>query len=239
MDFKTIFCDIFIMNGLDIHLTEYNIEKFKCLTDIMLETNKTMNITAITEIDKIVSLHYSDCVKVAEHISHGAKVLDVGCGGGFPILPLAIVRPDLNITGLDSTDKKIKYVQHAADDLGLAIQTVSARAEELAKSQEHREKYDVVVGRAVARLNILSELCIPFVRIGGCFVAMKGFAGQSECDEAIRGIQKLGGSVSDFQEYDLFLMGEIEKRSLIRINKEGPTPAEYPRSFGSIKKKPL
>ncbi len=239
MTFETLFRDIFEKNHLESYITDENIRQFEKLTEIMLETNQNMNITAITDPVKIVPLHYADCVKVAEYIPQNAKVLDVGCGGGYPILPLAIVRPDLDITGLDSTEKKIKYVQKTADSLGLRVHTVAARAEDVAKLTEHREQYDVVIGRAVARLNMLDELCMPFVKIGGQFIAMKGLAGAEEYSEAIGGIQKLGGKPESMNEYDLALADSTEKRTLITVNKIASTPKEFPRGFGAIKKKPL
>lgn len=239
MEFETLFRDIFIKNGLEPYITEHNTSQFRKLTEIMLETNQHMNITAITDVEKIIPLHYADCVKVASLLPQNAKILDVGCGGGYPILPLAIVRPDLDITGLDSTEKKVKYVQKTADDLGLHIKTISARAEDVAKLPEHREKYDVVIGRAVARLNMLDELCLPFVKIGGKFIAMKGLAGFDEYSEAKVGIQRLGGVLQEKTEYDLHLIDEFEKRTLILVEKTSNTPKEFPRGFGAIKKKPL
>ena len=239
MTFETLFRDVFEKNHLESYITDENIRLFEKLTDIMLETNQSMNITAITDLEKIVPLHYADCVKVAECIPQNSKVLDVGCGGGYPVLPLAIVRPDLNITGLDSTEKKIKYVQKTADSLGLSVCTVAARAEDVAKLADQREQYDVVIGRAVARLNVLCELCMPFVKIGGQFIAMKGLAGAEEYREASDGIQKLGGKLQDLQEYDLLLTNDAEKRTLILIDKTSNTPKEFPRSFGAMKKKPL
>ena len=237
--FREIFTDIFQKNGLEQYINDEIIEKFSKLTDIMIETNAVMNITALTTVEKIVPLHYADCVKIAEYIPNGATVIDVGCGGGFPILPLAIVRPDLKITGLDSTDKKIKYVQKTADTLGLNIQTLSARAEDAAKMPQLRDSFDVAISRAVARMNVLDELCMPFVKVGGAFIAMKGAAGQEELDEARCGIQKLGGSIADSKEYVLYTSEENEKRVVIEVQKEKETPKEYPRSFGAIKKKPL
>ncbi len=239
MTFETLFRDVFEKNHLESYITDENIRLFEKLTDIMLETNQSMNITAITDLEKIVPLHYADCVKVAECIPQNAKVLDVGCGGGYPVLPLAIVRPDLDITGLDSTEKKIKYVQKTADSLGLSVRTVAARAEDVAKLADQREQYDVVIGRAVARLNVLCELCMPFVKIGGQFISMKGLAGAEEYREASDGIQKLGGKLQDLQEYDLLLTNDAEKRTLILIDKTSNTPKEFPRSFGAMKKKPL
>lgn len=239
MKFETLFRDIFEKNGLEQYVTDRNVAQFEKLTEIMLETNQSMNITAITDIEKIIPLHYADCVKVAEFIPRNAKVLDVGCGGGYPILPLAIVRPDLDITGLDSTDKKIKYVQRTADVMGLSVKTISARAEDVAKLAEHREMYDIVIGRAVARLNVLDELCLPFAKVDGMFISMKGLAGSAEYDEATEGIQKLGGQLAEMFGYDLNLNVGSEKRTLLLIKKNAHTPKEYPRAFGSIKKKPL
>ena len=239
MEFSEIFCSIFEKNDLGRYATPYNIQQFEKLTEIMLDTNQSMNITAITEVEKIIPLHYADCVKIAAYIPQNATVLDVGCGGGFPILPLAIVRPDLRITGLDSTDKKIRYVKQAGEQLGVNIQTLSARAEDAAKLSEYRENFDIVIGRAVARLNVLDELCIPFVRVGGCFLAMKGLAGTEEHAEAEIGIEKLSGQTREVLEYDLYTQSDVEKRTLIVIEKISKTPKEFPRAFGAIKKKPL
>ena len=237
--FEELFIDIFRTNGLDQYIRDDIIAKFKSLTDIMIETNAVMNITALTTLEKIIPLHYADCVKIAGHIPEGASVIDIGCGGGFPVLPLAIVRPDLNITGLDSTDKKIRYVQKTGDALGLHITTLSARAEDAAKMPDLRDSFDMAISRAVARMNVLDELCMPFVKIGGAFVAMKGAAGQEELDEAVGGIQKLGGQVVSSIEYDLHTETDSEKRTVIEVRKITNTPKEYPRAFGAMKKKPL
>ncbi len=237
--FYEIFIDVFRKNNLEIYLQNSIIEKFATLTDIMLETNAVMNITALTTFEKIIPLHYADCVIAAAHIEKNATVLDVGCGGGFPILPLAIVRPDLKLIGLDSTEKKILYVQRTANTLELPIRTIYGRAEEIARDPAHREKYDIVISRAVARLNILNELCLPLVRPGGTFWAMKGVAGVEERNEAESGCQKLGGIIEHHTEYPLYLTDSVEHRTMIRVNKIIPTPSLYPRSFGIIKKKPL
>lgn len=237
--FKELFTEIFQNNGLEIYIRDDNIEKFEKLTEIMIQTNAVMNITALTTIEKIIPLHYADCVKIAEKIPEGSTVIDIGCGGGFPILPLAIVRPDLKITGLDSTDKKVRYVQNTAHELGLRISTLSARAEEAAKMVQYRDFFDVAISRAVARMNLLDELCMPFVKVGGTFIAMKGAAGQEELDEAQNGIEKLGGVITKMDEYDLYTGHENEKRTVIEITKLKDTPKEFPRGFGAIKKKPL
>ena len=239
LSFQEYFNYIFAKNGLEIYSTDENIRKFYDLTVKMVETNKVMNITALTTMDKIIPLHYADCVKAAALIPQNATVADIGCGGGFPILPLAIVRPDLKLVGIDSTEKKIRYVQNTADELGLAVNAISGRAEDLAKQADYRDGFDAVISRAVARLNILDELCMPFVKVGGEFIALKGAAGQEELTEAQNGIQKLGGQLQSADEYSLFTAEDEEKRVMVRISKISPTPKEYPRAFGAMKKKPL
>ena len=239
MTFRDVYTEIFKRNCLEEFIKDEIIEKFEILTEIMVKQNEVMNITALTTIDKIVPLHYADCAKVEKWIPYGSRVIDIGCGGGFPILPLAIIRPDLQITGLDSTEKKIRYVQNTASQLGLKIETVSARAEDAVKNLNFRETYDVAISRAVARMNILSELCIPFVKTNGFFIAMKGAAGSEEAEEAKQGIKKMGGIIEKIDEYELFTGNENEKRTVIKVEKVRSTPKTYPRSFGSIKKKPL
>ena len=239
LSFREYFIRIFEKNGLEAYSTDENIRKFYDLTVKMVETNKVMNITALTTVDKIIPLHYADCVKAAAFIPQNATVADIGCGGGFPILPLAIVRPDLKLVGIDSTEKKIRYVQNTADELGLSVTAISGRAEDLAKQTDYRDHFDVVISRAVARLNVLDELCMPFVKVGGLFIALKGAAGQEELSEAMNGIQKLGGQLQGIDEYSLFTADDEEKRVMVRIDKISATPKEYPRAFGAIKKKPL
>ena len=240
MDYQA-FCEeftrIFEKNGLNEWCRDGIMKKFFILTQRMVETNAVMNITALTTTDKIIPLHYADCVIAAKYIPENARVIDIGCGGGFPILPLAIVRPDLKLVGVDSTAKKIRYVQSVAGELGLLVTAVAGRAEEY--QAECRETFDVAISRAVARLNILDELCLPFVRIGGKFIALKGAAGDEEKAEALGGIEILGGTLQTVQKYDLHLENGSEERTLIEIQKTSPTPAKYPRAFGAIKKKPL
>ena len=237
--FKHLFNEIFHANGLDSFVTDENVEKFWDLTEIMLKTNAVMNITAITEIEKIIPLHYADCVKIANLIPDNAQVADIGCGGGFPILPLSIVRPDLKIVGIDSTEKKVKYVSEVGHMLDLSIETVADRAEALARLPEMRQKFDVVVSRAVARLNILDELCMPFVKPDGFFIAMKGAAGLQELDEASSGIKLLGGTLEQKIEYSLKLSEQEEKRTVFVVRQNGKIDHVYPRPFANIKKKPL
>ena len=237
--FKEIFSDVFEKNGLHPYINDENTEKFWNLTQLMLETNAVMNITAITDVEKIIPLHYADCVKIAELIPQNAKVADIGCGGGFPILPLAIVRPDLQLIGIDSTEKKARYVRETAGKLNLKVETVAGRAEELAKDANMRQCFDIVISRAVARLNILDELCMPFVKPNGYFIAMKGAAGMEEYKEAESGINKLGGVLAKAEQYELLTVDQKEQRTVFVIQQNKQVPDAYPRSFANMKKKPL
>ena len=188
----------------------------------------------------------------------GIRMADIGCGGGFPGLPVKIVRDDIDITMIDSTEKKIRYVGETANKLGLVrVTPLSARAEEIASSKGAlREKFDVVTARALARLNVLAELCLPFVKVGGVFVSMKAATAEEELQEARRGIGQLGGKVKYVKEIhfepstlDMTSFSEAEKnavaefmsakRYMIVIEKVSHTPDAYPRQYAKISKKPL
>jgi 16S rRNA (guanine527-N7)-methyltransferase len=238
MNFKESYFGILKENGLEEFATDALAERFSELTDRLLAYNEGVNLTAITDPEQIILRHYADCLKAVHAFPQNAKVLDVGCGGGFPCLPLAIARPDLTVVGLDSTEKKLRFVESAAKGMGLRLSTVAGRAEELSHT-EMRESFDVVTARAVAALNVLSEWCLPFVKVGGIFLAMKGVAGFEEYQEAEIGIEKLGGREEQSLQYDLHLLDQSEKRTLIQIRKEYKTPREFPRVFGAIKKRPL
>ena len=238
--FDALFLNVFQANGLEKYVTEAGMDVFRRLTERMLTVNAVMNLTALTTIEKIIPLHYADCALIADRFPLGASVADVGCGGGFPTLPVAILRPDLHITAIDSTDKKVRYVNETACLLGLSnVCGVTARAEELGRDSEKRESFDVVVSRAVARMNVLNELCYPLCRIGGTVLFLKGAAGQDELDEAAVGIQRLGGDEPVLETYALDTMGELETRTLVTIQKRRATPPEFPRVFGQIRKRPL
>ena len=237
--FETLFREVFHKNGLDGYINKKTIRLFSDLTDRMIETNRVMNITALTTPEKIIPLHYADCALIAGRIPENAKVADVGCGGGFPTLPLAILRPDLTITAIDSTEKKVRYVAETAKALGLSVHTCAGRAEELAGQPDFREQFDLVVSRAVARQNILNELCLPLVKVGGQLLTMKGAGGEEEYREAMNSVRLLGGGEARLDSYTLYLTDGEEKRTVITVQKETPTEAKYPRPFGKIKKNPL
>lgn len=220
-------------------------EKLCELTDIMLEKNKVMNLTAITEPYDIALKHYLDSLTASDYITQNSKIIDVGCGAGFPSLPLAIVRPDLQITALDSTAKRIGYINETAQKLGLAnIGGVCARAEEYVSGC--REKYDTAIARAVAPLNVLCEFCLPYIRTGGTFIAMKGPGADDEVKTAAKAISVLGGELDSVNR--IILHGSYKElldppetlvRNVLLIRKIRKTPDNFPRNYSAISKKPL
>lgn len=230
--------EAFTANGYGELIDREKAEKFYALSNLLVETNKKTNLTAITDEVGIVYKHFLDSATVCKYIPIGAEVIDVGCGAGFPSLPVAILRSDVKITSLDSTGKKIDFVNLAANQLGLwNVQGVCARAESYVA--DHREKYDVCVGRAVSRLNVLAEICIPFVKIDGCFVSMKASKGEEELSEAKTGISKLGCEPAEQDKICISFPEENLERNIYCFKKISKTPKEYPRNYSQITKKPL
>ena len=237
--FFELFCPIMEQNGFAEIADKEHAEKFHRLTARMLEVNEYMNLTAIKEPRAIALLHYADSLTVSRLIPEGARVADIGCGAGFPSLPLAICRPDLKILSLDSTAKRIRYVQETADMLECEnLTAIAARAEEAARAA-HREKYDICTARAVAALPVLAELCLPFVRVGGKFLAMKARRGEEEWESAERAVKTLGGKLIARHRITLTDGAEEDERIIFEIEKIKPTPAQYPRAFAKITKSPL
>ena len=206
-------------------------------SDRLLETNKVMNLTAITEPEEVARLHFLDSAALLLLADfRGKSVVDVGTGAGFPGMPLRLLEPSLRLTLLDSLGKRIGFLQGCCDALGLAdVQCVHARAEEFAEA--HREGYDIAVSRAVANLRLLSELCLPLVKVGGQFLAMKSAGSDLEIDEAKKAIVTLGGKLAAVRDYPI-PETDITHR-LVVIEKVSPTPKRYPRPFAKIKKAPL
>lgn len=238
-NFPDLYREIFENNNLSKYISDEYIDKFYKLTQELLRVNEYMNLTAIKDVADIVSKHYADSLSITDLISENSTVIDIGTGAGFPSLPLAIVHPDIRITALDSTVKKLKYISDTAELLNLNnITTLNARAEE-AGHDVYRESYDYVCARAVAPLNILCEYCLPFVKIGGKCFAMKSTSADTEIDEALVTIEKLGGEMTENISLDLYNVNGIQKRNIIIIQKNQSTPIIYPRNNAQINKNPL
>lgn len=240
-EFYNIVLEIWSKNASLPDLSEEKAQKLYALTNHMLEVNKSMNLTAIKDEESIILKHYADSLAVSAYIPSGASVIDVGCGAGFPTLPLAIFRPDISITALDSTAKRIEYVKQAARLLVLNnVSAISERAEILANNPSYRESFDVATARAVAAMPILVELCLPFVKVGGSFVAMKAAKGDDEAKNSANAVTKCGGKLLTIDERPLHSRnGDSERRVIICVSKEVKTPKEFPRHYSKINKKPL
>ena len=239
--FYSVLTKTFGDNGMSSLLTKDVCDRFYRLTVRMLTENEKYNLTAITEPEKIILNHYADCAVLAKRLKKGASVIDVGCGAGFPTLPVAILRDDLKILAVDSTAKRINYVNETAELLGLTNVTAGAmRAEDGGKDPEYREKFDYATARAVAEMRVLSELCLPYVKVGGEFIAMKGKNAEFELSAARKAIATLGGRNTTVEEVKLTdTKKEIFSHPLISVQKKEKTPALYPRVFAQISKKPL
>ena len=228
----------FEQNGLGDLLTDHTTEKLYSFSNMLIETNKITNLTAITDEKGIILKHFVDCASISRYIPRGARIIDVGCGAGFPSLPLAIILPDISVVSLDSTGKKIEFVSKTAQALGLNnLTAICARAEEFAT--DNRESFDLCTSRAVARLNILAELCLPLVKVGGLFVAMKSNKGAEEYSEAQSGIKKLGATLERSNEEAFSLDGDTITRETYIFKKTTPSPKEFPRKYAQILKTPL
>lgn len=223
---------------LGISISVEQLRSFDMLSELLVEQNKTMNLTAITDPDGIAVKHFADSISVltACDIPNGSKIIDIGTGAGFPGIPLLIMRPDIDLTMLDSTAKKLRYVQSTVDSLGLIATTLHTRAEEAGQSKDYRENFDFCVSRAVAALNVLCEYCLPFVKVGGYFIAMKASKAQEEIADAKASIKLLGGKIVDEKSFTLSDGGE---RTLVVIKKISHIPPKYPRPSAQIAKKPL
>lgn len=200
----------------------------------LLEKNQVMNLTAITDPAQVGRLHFLDSLTLLDLADfRGKQVIDVGCGGGFPGVPLKIACPEMELTLLDSLGKRMDWLAQILPGLGVEARCVTARAEEAVAGC--RESYDFAVSRAVARLNVLCELCLPYVQVGGTFLAMKGAAAQAEVEQARGAIRRLGGEVARLAAFPQ--VGQ--EHAVVVIRKIRPTPAQFPRRFAKIKQQPL
>ena len=219
---------------------ETALPQLAAFSDFLLRENDRINLTAITAPHDVALKHIADSICISPHIARGAVLLDVGSGAGFPALPIAIVRPDITVYALDSTAKKTDFILRAAAFLELQnVRVITARAEEAARDGAYRETFDVVTARAVSELNILCELCSPFLKQGGRFIAMKADAPAREIADAESALRPLHLEIE--KQLPLTLQNEREQinRTLILINKTAPTPNIYPRANAKIKKQPL
>ena len=221
-----------------VELDETALERFDIYAEMLAETNKSMNLTAITEPDEIVIKHFADSLSLLKYAKFPEKssLIDVGTGAGFPGVALLIARPDLNLTLLDSLNKRLAFLDEVLNGLGLKAKTVHLRAEEGGRDKNYRECYDFAVARAVAALPVLSEYCLPFVKVGGEFLAMKGACADEEISDAKNAIGLLGGKLSEKNSFELFGRGE---RNIIKIKKISQTPTKYPRQPSKIVKNNL
>ncbi len=238
-DFQALFRDIFKKNGLTRFCDCKIIDAFARFTDLLQEENAHTNLTAIRDLPGMIAKHYADCLLAEPFFPKNATVLDVGCGGGFPTIPLAIARPDLHITAIDSTAKKIRFVEKAASALSLSnVKPICARIE-APELRVLREQFDIVTSRAMARTNALCELLLPFVKIGGQMVVLKGSQGTAELAEALRCIQLLGAKPEQDFACSLKTTSDPEERHILLLAKEKTSPPLYPRVYATILKKPL
>ena len=228
------------LQQLHIALSEKQMEQFLQYYELLVEKNKVMNLTAITEFDEVVEKHFLDSVSLTQQLDlhQPLKVLDLGTGAGFPGIPLKIVFPELEITLMDSLNKRILFLQDVISSLQLEnIEAVHGRAEEAARNKKYREGFDLCVSRAVANISTLSEYCLPFVKVGGSFISYKSSTIEDELEDGKKGIAILGGKVNDV--YKFTLPDSELQRSFVIIEKEKKTPKAYPRKAGTPSKEPL
>ena len=219
---------------LGLELSEKTAEKLCQFGEAVVKQNEVMNLTAITEPSQVAKLHLLDSLTVAKTVDlKGKRVIDVGCGAGFPGVPVQIACPEAKVTLLDSLGKRMAWLEQILPQLGVNAQCVTARAEEYAA--KHRESYDYATSRAVARLNILLELTAPFVKVGGAVLAMKGAAAREELEESKNAITKLGLKLETVADYPM----DGTAHTVLVLRKVKPTPPQYPRRFAKIKQSPL
>lgn len=227
--------EILINNNID----SATAEAFYRYYELLVEWNEKINLTAITEEDEVATKHFLDSLNAAKGIAKdGMEVIDVGTGAGFPGLPVKIANPGIRLTLVDSLNKRINFLNEVVSELGLKdVTTVHSRAEEMGINKNHREKYDLCVSRAVANLTTLCELCLPFVKVGGMFVSLKGPKAAEELEEAKKAIGLLGGEFVKMQTYDV--SDTDLNHNIVIIKKISQTPTKYPRKAPKPAKEPL
>ena len=226
------------MSKIDIELNNVQIKQFFSYMNLLIEWNKKINLTAIIEPKEIIIKHFVDCGTIFKYIEEKDNVIDVGTGAGFPGIPIKILNNKINITLVDSLNKRINFLSEVVNELELKnVKVIHGRAEDLAQNKEYREKYDKAVSRAVANLSTLSEYDLPFVKINGKMIAMKGFEIEEELGNAKKAIEILGGKIEKVEKFSL--IDTENKRSIVLINKLKSTPRQYPRKAGRPSKEPI
>lgn len=226
--------------ALGIKLSDHQLEQFETYYEMLVEKNKVMNLTAITEKNEVIDKHFADSLALIKSgVSlTGQKILDIGTGAGFPGIPLKIAFPELEIVLLDSLNKRIKFLNEVIEALGLEkITAIHGRAEDFAKQKEYREQFDYVVSRAVANLTVLSEYCLPYVKVGGCFIPYKSGEIDEELNNSKKSVQILGGKIEEVVKFQL--PDTDIGRSFVKIKKNKNTAKKYPRKAGLPAKEPL
>lgn len=226
------------LEKLNIDLTEEQTERFLDYYEFLIETNKVMNLTAITDFDEVIEKHFLDSLSLCRvfELNRQIRVIDMGTGAGFPGIPLKIAFPQIDLLLVDSLNKRIKFLREVAERLALEnVEALHARAEEIAKDKQYREQFDLCVSRAVANLSTLSEYCIPFVKEGGMFISYKSGDIEAEVSAAEKAVAVLGGNINQVYRFEL---GE-QKRSFVMIEKRKRTPKAYPRKAGIPTRDPL
>lgn len=231
---------IHAMEVMGLVLEDYQIRQFCRFEELLLETNKVMNLTAITNPGEVAVKHMADSLSCYDerYFPKDASLLDLGTGAGFPGIPLAIFRPDLTVTFFDSLQKRLNFLNEVCRETGLRkVAFLHGRAEEMAHQEAYREQFDLVTSRAVARLSILCEWALPYVRNNGLFIALKGAQYEEEIKEASNALRILGGTLEEVRP--VTLPGLSDKRAVLYIRKSGTSPAKYPRKPKMAAKHPL
>lgn len=234
---QELLSELLAENNMTLSSTQH--EQFNRYFELLVEWNEKMNLTAITEKNDVYLKHFYDSITPSfYHSFSNQKIVDIGAGAGFPSLPLKILYPDLNISIIDSLNKRIGFLTFLADELGLTnVSFYHDRAELAGNSSFHRESYDLVLARAVARMSVLSELCLPFAKVGGQFIALKGAGTNQELVEATSAIKILGGEIKANNQF--YLPVENSERHIVKIEKTKKTPKKYPRKPGLPNKQPI
>ncbi|MBO5348607.1 MAG: 16S rRNA (guanine(527)-N(7))-methyltransferase RsmG [Clostridia bacterium] len=239
MEFKEFLEEFKIMaQKMQIQIEEEKIKKFYDYMLLIQEWNEKINLTAITEPKEIIIKHFIDSLTIASQIDKNTKIIDIGTGAGFPGIPLKIYNDSINITLLDSLNKRTLFLKEVADKLNLqGVEIIHGRAEDFAQDVKYREKYDIAVSRAVAPLNILLEYLTPYVKVNGNVIAMKGSNATEEINDSEKALKQLNSTIEETKK--MYLPNENGERYIITIRKDKKTPKVYPRKAGTPKKKPL